>query len=268
MKKQFLIIGITLLLIVVGLSGCLGPEVTEYFNEEYAANTNTVLKVTNINGQIEIYAQDGDTVTVDAIKRTRQGRDELEKIEINVTESDNEINVEAKYLGVGSVRVSTDMNIKAPSYVTVDTVTTSNGAVQISGVKGNISAHSSNGAIVIEDIDGYVKASTSNGNIDIEDTTGIGDLETSNGRINTEIYDFKENITISSSNGKITVYINSDLNADIEMITSNGEISISGISLELTKSEEKHIEGKLGDGGNKILIQTSNGDIVLNKLST
>ena len=50
------------------------------------------------------------------------------------------------------------------------------------------------------------------------------------------------------------------------MATSNGQISIRGLSLNLTISEEDYKLGKLGEGGNLIFIQTSNGDIDLHKL--
>ena len=55
MKKQLLIVGLTLVLLAIGLTGCLGGHYTDYFNEEYEANENTVLKITTFNGQIEIY---------------------------------------------------------------------------------------------------------------------------------------------------------------------------------------------------------------------
>ena len=153
-----------------------------------------------------------------------------------------------------------------PQYVTVDSAKTSNGAVQISGTKGDVKATSSNGAIIIENVDGYVSATTSNGRIEVKGTTGIKDLTSSNLGIYAEVYDFQENISISTSNGGITVYINPSLNADISMTTSNGQISINGVTLNLTISEEKHKTGELGDGGNTLDIHTSNGNINLRKL--
>ncbi len=63
-----------------------------------------------------------------------------------------------------------------------------------------------------------------------------------------------------------TVYINPSLNADIDMTTSNGQITISGISLNMTISEEKHKAGELDDGGNILDLHTSNGNINLRKL--
>jgi DUF4097 and DUF4098 domain-containing protein YvlB len=265
MKKQLLTVAIILLLTTVGLIGCLGLASKE-FNGEYEANENTILKITNINGDIKIDSWDGDTVTLDAIIRSYQGNDELEKIKIDVVEINNLIDIETKYLGTGNVEASTDMTLKIPTFVTIDMVTTSNGDIRISGAKGNTSAHSSNGDITIVDVDGQINASSSNGDIEIKDTTGIGDLETSNGEIYAEIFSFKENISVDSSNGGITLYINPLLNADVEMTTSNGQISISGLSLNTTVSEEDHKVGKLGEGGYKLDIHTSNGNINLYKL--
>jgi len=266
MKKQLLIIVIFLLSIIIVLSGCLGLS-TKNFNNEYEANENTILKVTNINGKIEINSWDGDTVKLDATISSYLGAKELENIEIEVNKSDNVIDIETKYLGEGSIEVTTDMTIKIPNFVTIDTVTTSNGVVQISDTKGNISAHSSNGEIKIEDVDGFVAASTSNGQIEIKGTTGIRDLHSSNGEIYVEIFDFQENITITTINGEITVYINPSLNANISMTTSNGKVYISDLSFDLDISEEKNKSGILREGGNSIVITTSNGDINLYKLN-
>jgi len=266
MKKQLLIAGLTLVLIAIELTGCLGGQHTDYFDGEYESDGNSILKVTTFNGQIEVYTWDNDSVSLNAIKRSSISREELDNADINVDESGDNIEINVLYTGQRTIQPSVDMNIKVPSYVTVDTVTTSNGAIIIEDAKGNITADSSNGAITIANVDGYVAATTSNGRIEVTGTTGIKNLHSSNGVINTEIYDIQENITISTSNGGITVYITPSLNADIEMETSNGHIIINGITLNLTTDEEKHKEGTLGDGGTKILIQTSNGNIKLYEL--
>ena len=266
MIKRLVILGMILILGICGLSGCLGPQITDYFNEEYEVTDDTILKVTTINGQIEVNLWDGETVSFNAIKKSRFGQDELDKAEINVLKSENLIEIVAEYVGTRSTTPSVDMNIKVPNNVIVEYVKTSNGDILINGVKGNITATTSNGDIEIENIEGYISTTSSNGRIDVKDTTGVKDLKTSNGIIFAEIFDFLDDITISSSNGGIEIYINPILNADIEMTTSNGQITLNGISLNVTTSEEKHIAGKLGEGGNKIYIYTSNGNIYLRKL--
>jgi len=267
MKKHNLILVILVSFFFSGLSGCVEPKVTDYFNGEYETNEHTVLKVTTLNGQIEITSWDGETVLFNAIKKSKFGQEELDKVKINVVESENRIEIETKYTGQRTTSPSVDMNIKVPRNITVESATTSNGAVQISETKGNIFATTSNGVIIIENVDGYVSATTSNGRIEVNGTTGIKDLKSSNGGIYAEIYDFQENLSVSTSNGGITIYMNPSLNTNIEMTTSNGQITISGISLNFTISEEKHKVGRLGDGGNTIDIHTSNGNINLHKLT-
>jgi DUF4097 and DUF4098 domain-containing protein YvlB len=268
MIKKYFIVGFIVVFLVGGFSGCLEPKATDYFSGEYEADVNTVLKVSTINGQIEIYSWDGDVVSLNAVKKSTISQEELDYVEINVIESEDLIEIEAKYVGKRLTTPSVDMNIKVPENVTVDFVTTSNGGMQISGAKGDIIATTSNGAIIIENVDGYVSASTSNGRIELKGTTGVKDLKTSNGDISAEVYDFQENISLITSNGGINVYLNSSLDADVEMTTSNGHISIIDLSLDLTISEDKYKVGVLGEGGYILDVHTSNGNINLYKLDT
>lgn len=265
MKKQLLAIGIFLFLILVGLSGCIDRE-TKEFSGEYNTDESTILKVANINGKIKISSWNYDTVSLDAVSSSNLNIDDLENIEIVVNESSNVIDIETKYLVEGIVNIVTDMTIKVPNFITIDTVSTSNGEIRLSGIKGNVSAKSSNGQIIIEDVDGYVQADTSNKGIEIKKTTGIKNLHSSNGKIYAEIFDFKENISIDTSNKDVILHINPSLNADLEISTSNGEINMRDILVDLTISEDKFKVGTLGEGGNKIYIHTSNGDIYLYEL--
>jgi DUF4097 and DUF4098 domain-containing protein YvlB len=258
--------------LVTAFSGCTeygpeyGSEEIEDFNGEYEAGNDTVLMVTNVNGQIKINSWEGDTITLEATKRTRYGKDELDKVEIIVTESDDEIKIETTFNTFEDDRVSVDMDINVPNNVPVDLVKTTNGNIQILDTKGDTTVVSTNGAIVIRNVDGYVKASTTNGAIDIRGTTGIDDLETTNGKIDAQIFDFKDDVDIKCTNGGITLSIDPSLNADIEAKTTNGDISVNDIALVLTGIERTHMEAILGNGGNKIYIKTTNGNVNLNEL--
>ncbi len=267
MDKRFFVIIVVLILTSIGFSGCFGSQSTEYFNGEYDINENTVLKVSTINGQIEIIGWDEDKISFNAVKKSNFGREELDYIEIDVNENDDEIEIEAYYTGTRQSQPSVDMNIKVPEYVIVDRISTSNGAIDISDVKGDVIASTSNGGIFIDNVDGFIQATTSNGRIKIEDTKGVIDLKSSNLGIDAEIFDFQDDIEIRTSNGGITLYINPSLNAELDISTSNGYITIDDdLGLSLSLSEEKHKVGQLGDGGNQIDIHTSNGNIKIDTL--
>lgn len=267
MNKMLLFLTAVVLFLVSCFCGCLNSQSTDYFNEEYFVEENTILSVSTINGQIEIIGWDEDYISFNAIKKSNFGRDELDLVKIDVNQDDGEIDIEAYYIGERISQPSVDMNIKLPSYVYVDIVSTSNGAIDISNVKGDLKASTSNGGIFINDVEGYVTASTSNGRIQIDDTDGVFDLTSSNLGIDAEIFDFLEDIEISTSNGAIELYINPLLNANLDIQTSNGFITIDdNLGLIISISEDKHKTGQLGDGGNNIDIHTSNGNIRIYEL--
>ncbi|MEE8565468.1 MAG: hypothetical protein V3S79_03675, partial [Candidatus Thermoplasmatota archaeon] len=122
MDKRFFVIIVVLILTSIGFSGCFGSQSTEYFNGEYDVNENTVLKVSTMNGQIEIIGWDEDKISFNAVKKSNFGREELDYIEIDVNENDDEIEIEAYYTGTRQSQPSVDMNIKVPEYVIVDRI--------------------------------------------------------------------------------------------------------------------------------------------------
>jgi hypothetical protein len=268
MKKHMIVLGIITVILVGGFSGCVGPQTTDYFNGSYAAYEQTILTVTNINGKVEITGWNETNVSVNAVKRSSFGKEELDKIEINVTSFGKYLDIVTKYTGLTTIQGGVDITIKVPRTINIQSVRTSNGEIQISDVKGDLKTLSSNGAIVIENVDGYVSAETSNGRVEVKGTTGIKRIRTSNGAIIAEIADLNDNASINTSNAAVTVYLNPALNATIEMITSNGKVTVEGVSLNVELLEETHVVGSLGSGGRRLDIHTSNANIQLIKLVT
>ena len=267
MDKRILILLTFIIILIIGFCGCLESRSTEYFNEEYEVDENTLLSVSTINGQIEIIGWDEDFISLNAVKKSNFGREELELVKIDVNQNEEKFDIEAYYIGDRASQPSVDLNIKVPSNIFVDKVSSSNGAIDISDVWGFIDASTSNGGIFINNVSGFVTASSSNGRIKIENTDGVFDLTTSNLGIDAEIYDIIKDIEISTSNGVIELYINPSLNANLDIKTSNGFITIDdSLDLIFSLSDDKHKQAIIGDGGNIIFIHTSNGNIRIYEL--
>ena len=269
-KKLLLILTILIIFLSSALMGCIEDTdeswKTESVDGEYTVSENTVLTVKNLNGPVTITNYKGDKVILDAEKKVRSDKKaELDDVEIVVNEGNNSISIETKHNKI-DIDVSTTMNLEVPSFVTIESVSTSNGKLEVKDVIGDVNLSSSNGEIIVSDVDGYVKAPSSNGGIEITDVIGIDDVITSNGIITAEVQNFRGDVKIQSSNGHIKVYINPSLNADLYMTTSNGKISIHELTLDLTTDENTNKAGKLGTGGNSITIETSNGNIDIYKL--
>lgn len=250
---------------VPSLVGCgkLSKE-TEEFYKTYKVKAGTKIEVYNKNGDIDIHKWDKNYVEVHALKSTRHGKDELEKVKIEVN-TNGVMVIETKYIKKNA-KVSVNYKIKLPANVIVDQIDNKNGKIEIEGTKGDALVTNSNGRIEIIDVDGYVSAKTSNGNINITGTTGIFKAETSNGNIKSEISNVKTDVNITTSNGSIELFIRPNLNANIEAKTSNGKISVHDIQMVVSESSSNHLDGRIGDGGSKIYIKTLNGNIDLYKL--
>lgn len=267
LENKLFVFTLIVILTLAGFCGCINlntespsSEVREYFESEYDANDDTILSVSTVNGAITITSWDGVNISLNATKRSTYGIEDLDKAEIIVTENNNELTIEIQHTQPIRTR-AVDLDINIPYNVTVKSASSTNGPIQITDTKGDTVLSNTNGPINIEDIDGYIKASTTNGGIEIKGTTGIDDLTTTNGGITAEIFDIKDDVNIQSTNGGITVYLKSSINASIEIATINGGISVDDALISITESSSKSLKGTIGTGGDTIKIQTTNGDI-------
>ena len=264
-----MIIAVVLCVVVaaVALSACRvvpGPEEREEFRETYNVAAGSTVSVDTFNGSIEVSGWDKDYVEVYAVKKTRYGREELEKAEIRVT-LDGDLRVETIRHGV-NVRVSVSYEVRLPSGVLAGRLHTSNGAVEVTGVQGDADVSTSNGRITIRDVDGYVTAHTSNGAISITGVAGVRKAETSNGAIKAEIRTLESDLDITTSNGDIELHLADGIGANLEARTSNGRVSLHGVEVLATEMSNKEVKGTIGGGGPRLYAKTSNGDIDLHTL--
>lgn len=162
-------------------------------------------------------------------------------------------------------------------------VTTSNGKVQVWDVSGEWALRTSNGAVEMDKVNGSMTARTSNGRIRLSGLRGSADVETSNGQIDAEIAEPKEGapLVFRSSNGSISVKMNrwarnplrvqtsnasitlalpEGVNADVRAATSNGRVS-SDYEVAARDFGKNRLEGRLGSGGERIELTTSNGPV-------
>ncbi len=145
---------------------------------------------------------------------------------------------------------------------------TSNGEVSAWDVKGDIDVRSSNGSLDLQRVGNTsVKAITSNGRIRIVDASGATNLRTSNGSVELHCRNVPANadIQVVSSNGNVEVEVPSNVNANLDMHTSNGRVhsELKGAQVADLETSRTSIRAKLNDGGGKIDLRTGNGSVTL-----
>jgi hypothetical protein len=199
------------------------------------------VEIANVNGRIEIEAWDGNTVDVraerigkgttpDAAKRM------LDRIEIREEVTPARVRLETKvaratgWLGSGA-EIRYVVKVPAGAEIDVETV---NGGIEVSGVRGPVTAETTNGGVTARRIAGPIDASTTNGGVDVD----VDEVA-------------ERGIELGCTNGGINL-----------RLPTNGGIAADGLDLELTgQASRRRLEGRLNGGGPRIVLAGTNGGI-------
>lgn len=268
MNRKITSLTLIFICILVGLTGCFGPRVmtSETETRYYTPLANQVIDIINSYGVITIQPTNSSNIIVQAEKITYGGSDDLKNINFTISVQNNHIQIKTVMTGYSTYQRAIAYTISVPHNVMVGEVSTSNGYINISDVKGDVDALSTNGQIIMKNVDGYVTTATSNGRIKITGTSGIKNVQTSNSQIEVEVYDLEDTTNIITSNSQITVLLLPTLNVTIDAQTSNSQIHIQEVILNISTLEQTHFVGKLGTGEKHLTLRTSNSDIIIGSL--
>ncbi len=245
-------------------SGCASQNGKEY-RKSFSVAQGTIMKIYNKNGNIDVSSWDRDDIEIEAIKQSNLFTSFLPEPSIDILIG-NELIARTLYSSGLSEAIPVQYRITVPKGVLVTHVETSNGKINVEGVSGDVDANTSTGEIQIHKVNGFVKAVTSNGNIDISGVGGLYEARNDRGDISVEVPAIRDNLAIRSSNGNITVSLPSNISAQLEASTSNGNITYADLPLTVNELSKTKMTGKLGEGTNRINLETSRGSITMKAL--
>ncbi|MCD4846637.1 MAG: DUF4097 domain-containing protein [Candidatus Aegiribacteria sp.] len=252
---------IILVLFILSVIGCGHYEIV--YTETYAVPQESTVYVATFNGDIDIEWYNEDEISVEITKHSWRSEEELEKAEVAII-ADSETRITAYKLD-DDADVGVSLSLLIPQGTAMRVLETSNGDITVNGGIGNAEVNTSNGDVTFSDFEGTIDIETSNGDIIVRGGSLIG-AETSNGRIEAGIYSIpSEGIILDTSNGDIIVSVLQELNAEFDIDTSNGTISIDAENLTDVRISDSEGRATLGEGGPIIRLDTSNGNI---KVST
>lgn len=290
MKK--IVIFLALLSVAVLLYGI---SQTDTFRQSIEVGKNTKLDLENKNGSVKINGWDKDYVDLTVTKITSKGIEELDKVDIVIKQEKN-LTIKTEHL-TKNPKVSVNYELSVPRSLILQNIessngsiyiedsgdveivhtsngaislkkcegkidlTTSNGSITANSIDGSVIAYTSNGKIKLENINGITKAQTSNGSIQIYNVAGIQSVKTSNGSIQAHLKKLYDDVDISTSNGSISVYLDEEIDAQIDASTSNGKIQLHDFPVMTKSISGSYVAGMIGDGGNLLTLRTSNASI-------
>ena len=159
--------------------------------------------------------------------------------------------------GSGSVSVT-----DAQGDVDLDT---GSGGVTISGVKGgNLRMDTGSGSIRGGDIDvSELKADVGSGGVHLERVRASQvDIDAGSGGTELELLSSIDQLKVDAGSGGVTVRLPASLSANVDLETGSGGID-TDFSVQVTKFEQHHIVGRIGDGRGRIKIEAGSGQVRL-----
>jgi hypothetical protein len=210
------------------------------------------LDIINVNGQIHASASTGTQIEVHATREVRSNseqasRDILQKAEMREQVSPDRVVIEAPDLrgtGVRRPQISIRYEVRVPSGLNLS-FKTQNGDVRLENVKGSrIEALTTNGGITGRGVTGGIEAQTVNGGITMDLAAISGDTRM---------------VTV---NGGVVLTVAPDVNADLEATVVNGGVLVQeGLTLSGDERSRQRVTGRLGSGGPRLVVQTTNGGV-------
>jgi len=225
---------------------------TEEFHQTYAITSDGRIELDNINGAVHISGWDRNEVKVDAVKYA-DNKERLEEAKIEIDSGKDYLSIRTKYprhdntwnWGSHDNPAGVEYTLTVPRSARLDEIKLINGALDITGVSGEVRASCINGRLEAHDISGRAKLSTINGRLDARFAQLSG-----------------QDIDLNSVNGSLELTIPSDSNAEVEASTVSGSINNDfGLHVNNHRYVGHDLRGEIGKGGSHIRLSDVNGRI-------
>jgi putative adhesin len=227
---------------------------TSEWRKTYELGPGGRLEISNTNGKIDVEPSTGNAVEIIAEKTARAGstdaaKEALARIEIHETASPTDVRIETKLQRqagglFGRASMEVHYLVKVPALLEVR-FSTVNGGIELTGLKGRITAEATNGGIKAHEVSGSIDASTTNGGVEVE----LAQVAESG-------------VKLGCTNGGIELTLPADARATISARITNGGINTDGVKIETTgESNRRRLDGRMNGGGPRIDLEGTNGGI-------
>ena len=146
---------------------------TEEFHQTYALAPDGRIELDNINGAVHISSWDRNEVKVDAVKYA-DTKERLDEAKIEVDSGKDYLSIRTKYhdhdqtfnWGSHNNPAGVEYTLTVPRTARLDEIKLINGALDITGVSGEVRASCINGRLEARDLAGRAQLATINGHLD------------------------------------------------------------------------------------------------------
>jgi DUF4097 and DUF4098 domain-containing protein YvlB len=225
---------------------------TEEFHQTYDITPDGRVELDNINGDVHISSWERNEVRVDAIKYA-DTKERLDEAKIEIDSGKDFLSIETKYSdhnntwnwGSHNNPAGVEYTLTVPRNIRLDEIKLINGALDVTGVSGEVRASCINGQLEAQNLAGEARLSTINGHLKARFDQLSG-----------------QSVELNSVNGSLDLTIPSDSNAEVEANTVSGRIENDfGLHVNHHRIVGHDLRGELGNGGVRIRLQNVNGRV-------
>lgn len=290
------VVGLAALAIIVGGAAAIvtilrgdsagfgrGTWATETSTETLPASGLSAMRVSTTNGKVVVNGSaEAQTILISAVKAARAGapgrsREALSDIRVIVEREDGVLKVHSEHpqsspSGCSFVLLPWRIGRSAGSEYRVDyevalpasfvaEVHSTNGAIAVNGLRG-ATVSTTNGHVTVANAE-VVDARTTNGGITVDGASGPVNLSTTNGSIRARVVGAVRETAISTTNGGIRLAVPGEANAELDIATRNGRITVEGLDVRNPRATRNNLHGILGVGGSTVKLRTVNGSVTV-----
>lgn len=231
----------------------------ETFDRTFDVRPGAQLVLSNVNGRITIHTSNEPRVRVHAEKSVKSSdsdtaRRAMAELSIEATPVDGGVRIVTReprssdngflsFLFGDHVEYNVTYDVTIPRAFDID----------LSNV---------NGAVSVNDASGRLRVETTNGRIEMARCAGAVDASTTNGAIRAELVQVAagQDLSVETTNGRITLVVPAALAANIDAGTTNGSIT-TDLPVTTKSFDSNSLRGAINGGGPKLRLRTTNGSI-------
>ena len=259
-------------------------------DKQFSVTGAPELTVDTFDGSIEVRSWDRNEVLVE-IERRAGDAVAAEALEVRATQEGNRIRIEAprprvsrEVIAIGA-RMGRSVNfvISVPRRLTLQARTgdgsiladaltgtlafdTGDGSIRASDLQGTIRLRSGDGSIALTGADGSVDAESGDGSLQLQGRMDILRAQSGDGSVRIEVEpgsDPRDDWTITTGDGSISLRLPPAFNAWIEAQSGDGSINVSGDRNGVQYGDDRrNYRGQFGTGGTAVLsLQSGDGSI-------
>ena len=219
------------------------------------------------DGDVEVAMASSQEVAVRVISHGWKINDDLK---ITGTQTGNRVEIrlhrsDKACLGFCFQSIKVEIRVPRESDLDLDS---GDGNLRIDDVRGNFQLQTNDGDIRIRGAEGLLHATTHDGNVDVEGRFEMLNLHTGDGNIDAHVSAAQApqpGWVLRTGDGNIRLALPDNFAADIDAHTGDGSVKVDFPITSSATNQESDVRGKINGGGISIELQTSDGDVRVEK---